>query len=81
MNVSGKTRHRVVCCFLGRNNCNLVIQDVDSLELLERVVPFTQLLSSMSPANRAVPYSQCVHVGEEGRCLEVSWMKEILNCE
>lgn len=70
-----------LCCFLGRNDCNLVIQDVDSLQLLEGVVPFTQLLSCVSPANRAAPCSQCVHVGEEGRCLEVSWMKEILKCE
>lgn len=81
MITSGKTRHRVVCCFLGKNDYNLVIQDVDSVELLGRVIPFTQLLSFVSPANRVVLYSWCVHVGEEGRCLEVSWMKEILKCE
>lgn len=81
MIVAGKTRHSVVCYLLGRNDCNLVIQGVDFLELLGRVIPFTQLLPCMAPANRAVPYFQCVHVGEEGRCLEVSWMKEILKCE
>lgn len=68
MIVSGTTRHAVgvVCCFPGRNYCNLVIQDVDSLELLGKVIPFTQLLSCMSPTNRAVPCSHvCMSVREE----------------
>lgn len=65
MIVSGKTRHRVVCCFWGRNDCNLVIQDVESLELLGRVIPFTQLLSCVSPASSAIfPVCMSVRKGD-----------------
>lgn len=53
-----------------------MICNVISLELLVRVIPFTQMLSCQLLVNRAVSYFQCVCISMKGSYLKVSLDKE-----
>ena len=79
--VSGEIRHRLLCCFLDRNHCNLTICNVISLQLLVRAIPFTQTLSCTLLANSSVSHFQRVRIPRKGAAWKPVWVAQMIRHE